>query len=100
MNVEKLQRKLIEAARSAPSDDRVPFAFEKRIMSRLTGGGHVDVLGEWTVALWRAAFSCVVIVVLSGAWSVWANHSQRHGEFSQEFETAVFASVGSADDVQ
>ena len=69
-------------------------------MARLASGAHVDQLGAWGVALWRAAISCVAIMVLSGAWSLWSNYDQGSNEFSQEFETAVFASAGSVDDVQ
>ena len=100
MNVETLQHKLLAAARSAPADERVPFAYEKRIMARLANGAHVDLLGDWSTALWRAAISCVAIVVISGAWSMWSSYGQSDSEFSQEFETAVFASAGSVDDAQ
>jgi len=35
MNLAGLQRKLIAAARANPPSDRVPFAFEKRILAQL-----------------------------------------------------------------
>ena len=35
MNLAELERKLIAAARANPPSDRVPYAFEKRIMARL-----------------------------------------------------------------
>jgi hypothetical protein len=38
-------------------------------------------------------------VVLSGALSLWTNDQTNNSDFSQEFETAVFASAGSADEV-
>jgi len=97
MNLDNLQNKLIAAARAAQPSDRVPFAFEKRIMARLTSGTHFDLLGAWSAALWRAAVSCVVLVVLSGAWSIWSSAPQSEADFSQEFETAVYASAASAD---
>ena len=99
MKLENLQRKLIAVARNATPSDRVPYAFEKRIMARLEGA-CTDLLGAWSAALWRAALGCVVVVVLSGALSLWSNHQNTDGDFSQEFETAVFASAGSVDDVQ
>ena len=74
--------------------------FEKRIMTRLVQAAHVDLLGAWSVALWRAAVSCVAIMLLSGAWSLWSNYEHRKANFPQEFETAVFASVASVDDAQ
>jgi hypothetical protein len=100
MNLDNLQTKLIAAARATPPNDRVPYAFEKRIMARLTGAGRADLLGAWSTALWRAAISCIAIVVLSGAWSLWSSHEHSKADFSQEFETAVFASASSVDDAQ
>jgi hypothetical protein len=100
MNLNNLQTKLIAAARATPPNDRVPYAFEKRVMAHLTGAGRADLLGAWSTALWRAAISCVAIVVLSGAWSLWSSHEHSQAEFSQEFETAVFASAGAVDDAQ
>jgi hypothetical protein len=97
MNLDNLQLKLIAAARAAQPGDHVPYAFEKRIMARLEGA-CVDLLGAWSAALWRAALGCVAVVVLSGALSLWSNHQNTDGDFSQEFETAVFASAGSVDE--
>jgi len=99
MNLDTLQTKLIAVARATPPNDRVPYAFEKRVMAHLMGR-PVDSLGAWSTALWRAAVSCVAIVLLSGAWSLWSSHQQSKADFSQEFETAVFASAGSVDDAQ
>ena len=99
MNLDNLQTKLIAVARSAPPRDHVPYAFEKRVMARLLNR-PVDSLGAWSTALWRAAVSCLAIVLLSGAWSLWSSHRQSQADFSQEFETAVFASAGSVDDAQ
>lgn len=100
MNLDTLQNKLIAAARRDTPSERVPYAFEKRIMARLVKGPHIDLLGAWSTALWRAAVSCVAIMLLSSAWSLWSNHQHSKAEFSQEFERAVFASAGPADDVQ
>src|SRR4051812_50077247 len=97
MNLDNLQTKLLAAARAMPPDDRVPYAFEKRVMARLASGG-VDLLGAWSTALWRAAISCVAIMLLSGAWSLWSIHAHGDADFSQEFETAVFASAGFVDE--
>jgi len=99
MNLDNLHNKLIAAARAAQPSNRVPYAFEKRIMARLASAAQIDLLGVWSNALWRAAVSCVVIMLLSGAWSFWSEHRQNKVNFSQELETAVFASAGSADEV-
>lgn len=100
MNLDHLQKKLIAAARTSRADERVPYAFEKNVMARLAEASRVDVLGDWSTALWRAAASCVAVVILSGAWSVWSLHENDQADFSHEFETAVFASADSPDDVQ
>jgi len=92
MNPVELQRKLIAAARGIPPDERVPYAFEKRIMARLAGA-RADVLAVWARGLWRAAFSCVFITLLSTAWAVWVERHPAPIDLTQEFETAVFAST-------
>ena len=97
MNLDNLQNKLIAVARNVKPSDRVPYAFEKRIMARIASGAHFDLLGAWSTALWRAAVSCVAIVVLSGAWSLLSSSPDSDGDFSHDFETAVFASAGSTD---
>lgn len=99
MDFDTLQTKLIAAARSIPPNERVPYAFEKRIMARLSGVSPVDLLGAWSTALWRAAISCLVIVVASGAWTLWSGSPEPvEPDFSNAFETAVFASAYSGDE--
>jgi hypothetical protein len=99
MDFDTLQSRLIAAARSIPSNERVPYAFEKRIMARLAGAAPVDLLGAWSTALWRAAISCLVVVLLSGAWSLLSSSPQpAEPDFSNAFETAVFASAYSGDE--
>lgn len=97
MNLDNLQHKLIAAAREAQPSDRVPYAFEKRIMARL-GEVRADLLGAWSHALWRAAILCVAVMLLSGAWLLSSSAPENETDFSQEFETAVFASAGSSDE--
>jgi hypothetical protein len=98
MNLENLHNKLIAAARAEQPSDAVPYAFEKRIMARLAESARVDMLGAWSAALWRAALACIAVVLLSGAWSVWNGAPASEADFSQEFETAVFASATSSDE--
>ena len=99
MKLENLHSKLIAAARANQPSDQVPYAFEKRIMAHLASGPRVDLLGDWSAALWRAAVTCLAITLLTGAWSLYSSHQVSAGDFSQEFETAVFASAGSVDEV-
>src|ERR1039458_1755153 len=47
MNVTQLERKLIAAARANPPTDRVPYAFEKRIIAHLAAQPVVDAWALW-----------------------------------------------------
>lgn len=98
MNLENLHKKLISAARAIPADDRVPYAFEKRVMARLADSLRVDLLGAWSAALWRGALACLVVTLLSGAWMLWTETHPDSPEFAHEFSAAVFASAGDSDD--
>ncbi len=91
MNLEKLQQKLLAAARNQPPNDHVPFAFEKRIMARLAKP-VADVWSLWGRALWHAAAASVVAVVLLGSWS-WQTEPVEKTDLSQEFENTVFAAL-------
>jgi len=92
MNLNELHDKLIAVARKNPPGDHVPYAFEKRIMSRLAAIAPPNPWALWGGPLWRAAVSCVAITVLCGVWSFASNRQGDSPEsFSQAFEAAVFA---------
>jgi hypothetical protein len=94
MNVDELQRKLIAAARNNPPSDRVPLAFEKRIMARLSARPVIDEWALWARALWRAATPCVAIMLLLAAWSFFApSPAAPSNDLSQEFENTLLAAV-------
>jgi anti-sigma-K factor RskA len=93
MNLDDLHKQLIAAARTTAPNERVPYAFEKRIMARLLPGVRVDAWATWSHALWRAAVSCVAVVMLCGAWALWSQQQPANPDFSQEFESAVVASA-------
>ena len=94
MNLAQLERKLIAAARANPPSDRVPYAFEKRIMARLAARPVVDDWALWARALWRAAAPCVAIMLLLGAWSLYASRSSAPAnDLSQELEQTLLAAV-------
>ncbi|MBI3415786.1 MAG: hypothetical protein HY043_10810 [Verrucomicrobia bacterium] len=69
MNIAELQKKLVAAAQAKPLDNRVPYAFEKRIMARLAPAARLDPWMLWSGALWRAAAPCVAIMLLALTWS-------------------------------
>jgi hypothetical protein len=89
-----LREKLIAVAKSHAPGAEVPYAFEKRIMSRLASSPTPSVWALWGGPLWRAALSCVVITVLCGVWSLaFERKAQSADNFSQDFEAAVWAPV-------
>jgi len=97
MNLPDLHSKLINAARAAAPDDRVPYAFEKRIMARLAARPVVDDWALWARALWRAAAPCAAIMLLLGAWSVFAPPgsapANTTSDLSQQLEQTLLAAV-------
>ncbi len=95
MDLSKLQTKLIAAARRNPPGDQVPYAFEKRIMANLRRP-MADAWQVWGLALWRAAASCVVAMLLVGGWSKVA---QRDSDsLSDSFEQTVLAAADHFDE--
>ena len=98
MNLAELQKKLIAAARLNPPDDRVPYAFEKRITALIAARSGADRWMFWTHGLWRAAASCVAVAVVCGAVSLFMPATADNGnDLSQEFENTLLASVDQAD---
>ena len=96
MNLAKLEKKLIAAARNTPVNEAVPYAFEKRILAQIKSRNVQDQWSWWARALWRAAAPCVGIMMLLGAWS-WFDRSSGTPDLSQEFENTVMAVVQPAD---
>jgi hypothetical protein len=98
MNLAELQEKLIAAARLNPPDDRVPYAFEKRITALIAARSAADRWLFWTRGLWRAAASCVAVAVVCGAVSFFVPATADNSkDLSQDFENTLLASVDQAD---
>ena len=101
MNIAELQKKLLAAARANPPGDRVPYAFEKRVMALLAARTATDPLALWVRGLWRAAMSCVAIALLLGVWAFFnPTASTNPDDLSQNFENTLLASVDQSDQVQ
>src|SRR5271168_1352552 len=102
MNLDELHKKLITAARTEVLDDRVPYAFEKRITALLASRVAPDNMALWVRGLWRAAVSCVAITLLLGAWAVFnpATTTTASDDLSQNFESTLLASVDQSDQAQ
>ncbi|HEX3856400.1 MAG TPA: hypothetical protein VHY30_03770 [Verrucomicrobiae bacterium] len=100
MNIAELQKKLLAAARTEVLDDRVPYAFEKRITALLASRVAPDNMALWVRGLWRAAVSCVAITLLFGAWAVFnptTTTTTTTDDLSQNFENTLLASVDQSD---
>jgi len=94
MNVDDLQQKLVAAARANPPSDRVPYAFEKRVMARLAARPLPDLWTQWARQLWRGAAACVAITLLCSAWSFYSRGSvAATPDLSQQFENTLTAAV-------
>ena len=94
MNLAELERKLLAAARANPPSDRVPYAFEKRIMAHLADRPRSDGWELWGRALWRAAAPCVAIMLLLGAWSFFTPPAGAPAtDLSQDLEQTLLAAV-------
>jgi hypothetical protein len=101
MNVAELEKKLLAAARANVPDDRVPYAFEKRVMALLVVRPAADKWILWTRGLWQAAASCVAIALLLGAWVFFdSTASSNSADLSQNFENTLLASVDQNDQTQ
>src|SRR5687768_18464213 len=83
---------LATASREIPADERVPYAFEKRVMHQL-GLRHVaDISTTLARMMWKAAFGCMAISLITGALVTFAGASS--GElFASDLERIVLAPV-------
>ena len=101
MNIAELQQKLLAAARADIPDDRVPYAFEKRVLALLASRARADKWIFWTRGLWQAAASCAAIAILLGAWVFLDSMAPPNAtDLSQNFENTLLASVDQGDQVQ
>jgi len=98
MNIAELKKKLIAAARANVPGDRVPYAFEKRVMALLASRVAPENLDLWVRGLWRAAVSCVAVALLCGAWAfLTPTITTSSTDLSQDFENTLLASVNQGD---
>src|SRR3984957_14373983 len=101
MNIAELQKKLIAAAHAEALDDRVPYAFEKRVTALLASRVAPQNLDLWVRGLWRAAISCVAVALLCGVWTFFTPAtSAGTDDLSQNFENTLLASVDQSDQAQ
>jgi len=98
MNLAELHDKLIAAARRQKPDERVPYAFEKRITALIAARAVVDRWAVWSSGLWRAAISCAALtLVLGGALIYLTTTANNSKDLSQDFENTLLASADQPD---
>jgi hypothetical protein len=91
MNLDKLQSKLLAAARETTPTDAVPYAFEKRIMARLESFPRIDPVSLWNRVLWRAAVPCILVMLSVSLWSLLGANGNGEANLGTELEDAVFS---------
>jgi len=74
----ELDRKLLAAARRTPPDERVPYAFEKRVMARLAAAPALDLWAAFIRPLWCGAAACALVAVLLNVWSFQPAPGEEH----------------------
>ena len=89
----QLAKKLLAAARAQAPSEAVPYAFEQRIMARLRGRSVEDAQTYWARSLWRAAVSCMALVVMLGAFAWLTPAPDTTEPLAQAFESTVLAPV-------
>lgn len=97
MDLDKLQQKLMAAAKATSPSDQVPYAFEKRIMARLAAPLTVDVWAVWGRWLWRAVAPCMSVMAALGVWVLATMHPIEPE--NQNLEQAIENTLLSSDDV-
>ena len=69
-NIEDILESLLTQTREIPANDRVPYAFEKRIMAHIKEGpaAVADVWSAWAQSLWKAVVPCLAVLVMVAVW--------------------------------
>lgn len=95
MNLDRLQKELLAAARANPPAEHVPLAFEQRVLAHLRSRPAADLSALWARALWRAAIPCVAVMAVVLAFSLVPTNkpeAANEQDLSQAFEQTLLAS--------
>ncbi|MBU6399329.1 MAG: hypothetical protein KGS61_03340 [Verrucomicrobia bacterium] len=94
MNVSKLEKHLLAAARAQRPSEAVPYAFEKRVMARLADRGRRDWWAAWAAVLWRAAAPSLAVMLAAGLCALWLNPANNASDTqNSDLETTVYAGL-------
>ena len=88
----------VKLARELPRDERVPYAFEKRVMAHVGQIPAPDLLAMWTRALWRAVAPCFGIMLIAAAVS-FTQSNDSSTDIGTELDNAVMTLPDSAFDL-
>ena len=68
--IDKILDEMLAKTREMPADDRVPYAFEKRIMAHIkeAPAAAANPWELWGHSLWRAVVPCLAAMVLVAVW--------------------------------
>lgn len=96
MEIPELEKRLLAVARAHPPSDRVPYAFEKRIMAHLANYPIMDVWGLWERVLWRAAAPCVALTLALSIWFALSNGTATPADtLAVDLENTILAPFAS-----
>ena len=68
--IDTLLDEMLAKTREMPADDRVPYAFEKRIMAHIREAPEAaaNLWELWGHSLWRAVVPCLAVMLLVAVW--------------------------------
>ena len=68
--IDKILDEMLAKTREIPADDRVPYAFEKRIMAHIkeAPAAAANLWELWGHSLWRAVVPCLGVMVIVAVW--------------------------------
>ncbi|MCD6339212.1 MAG: hypothetical protein J7M29_07535 [Verrucomicrobia bacterium] len=96
MNAREIEKKLIEAARRIPADERVPYRFERRVMARIQEAGRNEAGTAWAVLWWRTAVSSLALSLLLAFFSLATRspaQSSSGTSLAEQFESTMYAAI-------
>ena len=104
MSLESLYQTLLRVARANPPADRVPYAFEKRVMARLVliRAQSVDPWLLFSQGLWRAVIPCFALTLMVLCWTLnqFGGGSDTGFSGTDDLEVAVVDSIDLNDSVE
>ena len=68
--IDAILDEMLAKTREIPADNRVPYAFEKRIMAHIkeTSKPVANLWELWGHSLWRAVIPCLAVMILVAVW--------------------------------